>query len=118
MTMIKAVDPQDWINFMADFSARNRGRRARFEIFGRHGEISEERQEGYFQKISVNEQTVTVLRTYENHAREETMTDNIANIRGISVQYDTDLSEDMLELTATNGNLTALHFESLVDGDS
>ena len=40
------------------------------------------------------------------------------NIRGISIQYDTDESEDMLEFTNDNNELTTLHFESRVDGDS
>jgi len=31
---------------------------------------------------------------------------------------DTDNSEDMLEFTDGDGNLTTLHFESRVDGDS
>ena len=46
------------------------------------------------------------------------MTDELKNIRGVSVQYDTDNSEDMLEFTNDKGELTTLHFESLVDGDS
>jgi len=46
------------------------------------------------------------------------MTDELKNIRGISVQYDTDNSEDMLEFTDDKNQLTTLHFESRVDGDS
>lgn len=118
MTMIKTVDPAEWQKFLGDFSQRNRGRRARFELFGRTGTAREEDQEGHFEMISIADQTVNVKRTYEKHGREETMSDDIEGVRGISVQLDSDGSEDMLELSDASGNLTALHFESMVDGEN
>ncbi len=118
MTSIKSVEPSKWQEFLADFSERNRGRRARFEIFGRTGDFAEEDQEGHFQLVSVDGQTVTIDRTYEKRGREETMSDKLENVRGIAVQYDTDNSEDMIEFADARGNLTALHFESNVDGSS
>ena len=117
MTLIKPVEPQEWGTFLNAFSERNKGRRARFEIFS-HGDFSEESQEGVFEHASIDEHTVTVKRTYESRGETATMSDELTNIRGISVQYDTDNSEDMLEFTNDKDELTTLHFESKVDGDS
>ncbi len=117
MTMIKAVEPQEWDTFLNGFSERNRGRRARFEIFS-HGDFAEEEQEAYFESASVADNTVTVKRVYDKHGEQATMSDRLENIRGISVQYDVDNSEDMLEFTNDRNQLTTLHFESRVDGDS
>ncbi len=117
MTLIKAVEPQEWETFLSAFTERNNGRRARFELFS-HGQFSEEEQEGKFVAISITGSTVTVKRQYEDHGKDKLMTDELKNIRGIAVQYDTDNSEDMLEFTDNKNQLTTLHFESLVDGDS
>ena len=117
MTMIKAVEPQEWDTFLNGFSERNQGRRARFEIFS-HGDLAEEEQEAYFESVSIDGQTVTVERSYDKQGEPTTMADQLENIRGISVQYDTDDTEDMLEFTNTKNDLTTLHFESRVDGDS
>ena len=117
MTMIKAIEPQEWDTFLNAFTRRNHGRRARFEIFSR-GDFAEEEREAYFEHAAIDSHTVTVKRTYDNHGQPTTMTDKLENIRGISVQYDTDNSEDMLQFTNTNNDLTTLHFESKVDGDS
>ncbi len=117
MTMIKAVEPQEWATFLNAFSERNHGRRARFEIFS-HSDFAEEEQEAFFTSAAIDGHSVTVKRHYKKHEHETTMTDELKNIRGVSVQYDTDNSEDMLEFTNDKGELTTLHFESLVDGDS
>src|SRR5258708_29237454 len=117
MTMIKMVEPQEWDTFLNGFVERNRGRRARFEIFS-HGDFAEEEQEAYFENVSADGHTVTVKRSYIKHGQQETMTDTLESIRGISVQYDTDNSEDMLEFINDRNELTTLHFESRVDGDS
>jgi len=114
MTMINVVDPQEWATFLNGFTERNKGRRARFEIYS-HGNSSEEQQEGHFEHISIDGHTVSVKRTYGEGS---VMNDELTNVRGISVQLDTDNSEDMLEFTDAEGNLTTLHFESRVDGDS
>lgn len=117
MTMIKMIEPQEWDTFLNGFTERNHGRRARFEIFSR-GDFSEEEQEAYFENVSVDGHSITVKRTYDKHGEQATMTDTLENIRGISIQYDTDNSEDMLEFTNNKNELTTLHFESRVDGDS
>jgi len=114
MTMINVVDPQEWATFLNGFTERNKGRRARFEIYS-HGNSSEEQQEGHFEHISIDGHTVSVKRTYGEGS---VMNDELTNVRGISVQLDTDNSEDMLEFTDAGGNLATLHFESRVDGDS
>jgi hypothetical protein len=118
MTMIKTVDPTEWQSFLGEFSERNRGRRARFELFGRSGTAREEDQEGYFEEISIADHTVNVKRTYEKHGETETMSDDISEVRGITVQLDSDGSEDVIELSDVDGNLTSLHFESMVDGEN
>jgi hypothetical protein len=117
MTLIKAVEPHEWDTFLNGFTERNQGRRARFEIFS-HGDFAEEEQDGTFESVSITGSTVTVKRRYADHGEERSMTDDLKDIRGISVQYDTDNSEDMLELTDDKNQLTTLHFESRVDGDS
>ena len=117
MTLIKAVEPDEWETFLGAFTGRNAGRRARFEIFS-HGQFSEEEQEATFVSVSIDGNTITVSRHYTGRDGEKTMTDELENIHGISVQYDTDNSEDMLEFTDSKNQLTTLHFESRVDGDS
>ena len=117
MTMIKAVEPQEWATFLSAFTGRNRGRRARFEVFS-SGDFMEEVQEARFESVSIAGNSVTVKRRYQKHGEEAEMTDELTNIHGISVQYDTDNSEDMLEFTDDKNELTTLHFESRVDGDS
>ncbi len=118
MTMIKMVEPQEWQTFLNSFSRRNSGRRARFEIFGPNGGFKEEEQEGYFHNISIDSGTVSVERRYQKQGKEAVMADELKNIVGVSVQYDTDNSEDMLQFTDNKGGMTTLHFESRVDGSS
>ncbi len=118
MSVTKMIDPTEWTEFLAEFSERNRGRRARFELFRRDGEVAEEGQEGYFEQVSIDNSIVTIERKYKNHEKDRTMTDAIPNIHGISVQYDTDESENTVEFTNDKGDMTVLHFESMVDGGS
>ena len=118
MTMINAIEPQEWATFLTAFTMRNRGRRARFEIFGPNGGFKEEEQEGVFESVSIEGGTVTVIRKYKKHDQDENMTDELTNIRGVAIQYDTDHSEDMLQFTDDKNAMTTLHFESRVDGDS
>jgi len=118
MTMIKAIEPQEWATFLNAFTTRNRGRQARFEVFGPKGGFKEEEQEGKFESISISGQTVTVKRHYKKQDQDAAMTDELKNILGVAVQYDTDNSVDMLEFTNDKGGMTTLHFESRVDGDS
>ena len=118
MTVKKLIDPATWPEFLAEFSARNKGRRARFELFRRDGEVAEEEREGNFTVISATGRVVTVERTHDEHGEARRMSDEIHDTHGIEVQYDTDGSEDTIEFTDHRGDMTVLHFQSLVDGDS
>jgi len=115
--MIKTIDPQEWSEYLAGFSTRNRGRRARFELFSGGG-VAEEDEEGVFERIAIENETVTVTRIDRTEGNDRTMASEINGVRGIAVQLDTDSSENTLEFTNSNGDMTVLHFESLVDGDS
>ncbi len=116
--MTNAIEPQEWPEFLSAFSNRNRGRRARFEVFGPRGSVGEEVQEAKFKSALIEKHTVTVTRVDKTETKEHVMNDDIPNIRGIAVQHDTDGSEVMLELTNDRGVMTVHHFESRVDGDS
>ncbi len=116
--MIKAVEPQEWATFLNAFTGRNRGRGARFELFGPHGGFKEEEREAALEDISIDGHTITVKRHYVSGGTARSMTDEVTGVRGISVQYDTDNSEDMLEFTDDKNAMTTLHFASRVDGDS
>ncbi len=116
--MIKAVEPKEWATFLNAFTTRNRGRRARFEIFGPNGGFKEEEQEGGFESVSISGSSVTVTRHYKKQDQESKMTDELKSIVGVAVQYDTDNSEDMLQFTDDKNAMTTLHFASHVDGDS
>lgn len=115
--MKKTISPDEWNEFLADFSVRNNGRRARFEAFSRRG-VAEEDEEAAFDAIGIERDVVTVTRLNRSTASESKITDEVIGVHGISVQYDTDNSENTLEFMDTNGDMTVLHFESLVDGDS
>lgn len=118
MTMVKMIEPQQWNEFLNDFSERNRGRRARYELFS-HGNVFEEDEEAHFESVSLNKNNITIKRTHNNRGGEESsLEDELQNIRGISVQYDTDKSENMLEFTNERNEMTALRLESRVDGAS
>ena len=116
--MSKQIDPQDWTSFLEEFSGRNQGRRARFELFHHAGEVKEEEQEAHFESATVDGRTVTVKRTDRTGKEPKEMSIDLHDTHGIAVQYDTDESEDTLEFTNHNGDMTVLHFESKVDGDS
>ena len=116
--MSKLIEPSEWDRFLSEFSERNRGRRARFELFSREGDVGEEDQEGVFESASVKNGVVTIKRLDNTEVENETMSDDIPNIHGISIQYDSDQSENTIELTNDKGDMTVLHFESRVDGDS
>ena len=116
--MTNAIEPQKWPEFLSGFSIRNHGRRARFEVFGPRGNVGEEVQEAKFDSASMDDGIITIKRTYNTGTKDRVMVDKFQNIRGIAVQYDTDRSEVMLELTNNKAVMTVLHFESMVDGDS
>jgi len=118
MTQKKAIEPSSWSEFLTDFSKRNRGRRARFEIFGVQGSVSEETREGVFESASINGRVVKIDRSYDDDGTLRTMTDDLHDVHGIEVQFDVDNTEDTIEFTDHNGDMTVLHFESNIDGDS
>lgn len=114
----KTIEPADWKNYLSEFSERNRGRRARFELFRRDGETAEEEQEGIFDSISLDGGAVVVVRIDKSERTDAEMKDRIPNVHGICVQPDADGSDNTVEFTNDRGDLTILHFESTVDGDS
>ena len=118
----KAIEPADWEKFLQDFSKRNQSRRARFDIFFESGETLEEGEEGQFESAALDRDGgkthVVVKRAVRTKSDEETMTDTIENVRGIGVQFDTDGSEDVLEITDGKNTLFSLRLESKVDGAS
>lgn len=116
--MSKQIDPQNWTSFLEDFSARNKGRRARFELFHHAGGVKEEEQEAHFESASVDGRVVTVKRTDTSGKEPVGISIDLHDTHGIAVQFDTDGSEDTLEFTNHKGDMTVLHFESKVDGDS
>lgn len=118
----KAIEPKNWETFLRDFSERNANRRARFDIFFDSGETLEEGEEGHLETVALQQNEgktqVVVKRADQTAEAAETMTDTIENVRGIGVQYDTDGSEDILEITDGKNTLFSLRLESKVDGAS
>ncbi len=118
----RAIEPQNWAEFLEDFSARNANRRARFNIFFDSGETVEEAEEGQLESVALDKNgdkaQVIVKRADRAGSDEETMSDTIENVRGVTVQFDTDGSEDILEITDGVNTLFSLRFESKVDGAS
>ena len=118
----KAVEPANWEKFLQDFSKRNANRRARFDIFFESGETLEEGEEGHLESVALDRNGdtahVVVKRTDQTRENAETMTDTIENVRGISVQFETDGSENALEITDGKNTLFSLRLESKVDGNS
>ena len=118
----KQISPDNWENFLQEFSTRNEKRRARFNIFFSSGETVEEAEEGHLESVALNKNgnktQVIVKRADKTSENEETMTDTIENVRGITAQIDTDGSEDILEITDEKNTLFSLRFESKVDGAS
>ncbi len=118
----KQISPDNWEKFLQEFSARNANRRARFNIFFSSGETVEEGEEGHLESVALdkngNNTQVIVKRADQTSENEETMTDTIERVRGITVQIDTDGSEDILEITDEKNTLFSLRFESKVDGAS
>ncbi len=120
--MSKMIEPNNWENFLQEFSKRNRERRARFNVFFSSGETVEEGEEGHFKNVLLNKKgnktQVVVERVDQNETEEKTMSDAIENVRGVAVQYETDGSENILEITDEKNTLFSLRFESRLDGNS
>lgn len=117
MSEIKQIEPNNWSKFLEEFSTRNNNRRARFQVFkGRSAD--EEAQEKHLEEISIKNDTITVTRIDRTKVDAEKIHDTITNVRGIAVQYDTDGSEDALEISDTENEFILLRLESRVDGAS
>ncbi len=119
----KAIEPANWGKFLQDFSERNANRRARFDIFFESGETLEEGEEGHLESVALTRNDggtaqVVVKRADQTAGDAETMTDTIEKVRGVGVQYDTDGSENILEITDGKNTLFSLRLESKVDGAS
>ncbi|MEO5858354.1 MAG: hypothetical protein ABIR33_05330 [Pyrinomonadaceae bacterium] len=110
----KIIAPDQWNEYLADFSTRNQGRRARFEAFSR-GSVIEEDEEAVFQTVAISGDKVTIGRAVTAGSA---ITDQVTGVHGIAVQLDSDGSDNTMEFMDTNGDLTVLHFESMVDGES
>lgn len=113
----KIIPPDEWTEYLADFSSRNQGRRARFEAFDRGG-VAEEDEEAVFESVSVANSAATVRRIVRADDANAPITDEIYDVRGISVQLDSDGSDNTMEFMNSDGDVIVLHFESAVDGDS
>jgi hypothetical protein len=113
----KIIAPDEWNEYLADFSTRNNGRRARFEAFSR-GSVAEEDEEAVFDSVAIANSLVTVKRIVTADDVNAPITDEIPGVHGIAVQLDSDGSDNTMEFMDTNGDLIVLHFESMVDGES
>jgi hypothetical protein len=122
MSEIKQIEPGNWEEFLRDFATRNNDRRARFDVYRSDGTTEDEGQEAHFEDVRLktdgNAKSVEVIRIDRTNSNAEKTHDVITNVRGISVQYDTDGSEDALEITDDQNTLVSLRFESKVDGAS
>ena len=118
----KGIGQENWEKFLQEFSTRNRNRRARFNIFFSSGETLEEGEEGFLESVALGRNgdyaQVIVKRADQTAGGADTMSDTIENVRGITVQIDTDGSEDVLEITDGKNTLFSLRLESKVDGNS
>ena len=115
-------DRTQWADFLAEFSARNRSRRARFEHFEWRG-VHEEDQEAHLENISVgfdgeDAPRVVITRTDTSTAEPRTLTTTIPRVKRISPQFDVDNSEAGLKIEDEQNTLTVLRMESRVDGVS
>jgi hypothetical protein len=122
MSEIIQIEPMNWKEFLRVFAARNNNRRARFDVYRSGGAIEEEAREEHLEDILLktdgHAKSVEVIRIDRTGGNTEKTRDVITNVRGISVQYDTDGSENALEITDDQNTLISLRFESKVDGVS
>ena len=116
------VEPVNWSEFLTVFAERNYNRRARFDVFRANGTTIEEELEAHLEDVllkSVNGvNRIEVLRIDRSDEKSHKLRDTIEDVIGVTVQYDTDGSEDILEITDRDNTLISLRFESKVDGVS
>ena len=122
MSEIKQIEPGNWEGFLRDFATRNNNRRARFDVYRSGGDTEGEAYEEHLEDIRLKTEgdtkSVDIIRINRGKSNAEKTHDTITNVRGIAVQYDTDGSEDALEITDDQDTLISLRFESRVDGAS
>lgn len=113
------IEPENWNEFLQAFSIRNNGRRARFDVFRSNGKVEEEEQEARLEDVLLkqngNHKNIEVIRIDRADKNADKLRDTITNVRGLPVQFDTDGSEDALEITDDQNSLISLRFESKVD---
>ncbi len=118
----KLISPENWESFLQEFAMRNNNRRARFDVFRRDGATEEEGKEAHLEDVKLvssgDAKNVEVIRIDRTESTADKISDVITNVRGIAVQYDTDKSEDALEITDDQNSLISLRMESKVDGAS
>lgn len=118
----KMVEPQNWSEFLQEFSIRNNDRRARFDVFRNDGTTEEEDQEAHLEDVVLEtndeKKNIEIIRINRADKNADKIRDLITNVRGIAVQFDTDGSEDALEITDDQNTLISLRLESKVDGNS
>lgn len=119
---IAPIGAEDWSEFLQEFSTRNYNRRVRFDVFRSSGEVEEEGQESHLEDIVLKKngknKNIEIIRIDRSESSADKIKDLITNVRGIAVQYDTDGSEDALEITDDQNTLISLRFESKIDGVS
>ncbi|HEY0458806.1 MAG TPA: hypothetical protein VGC97_06600 [Pyrinomonadaceae bacterium] len=122
MSEIKQIEPANWEEFLRDFADRNNDRRARFDVYRADGTTEDEGQEAHLEDVRLrtedNSKSVEIIRIDRTNRDAGKTHDTITNVRGIAVQYDTDGSEDALEITDDENTLVSLRFESRIDGVS
>lgn len=118
----KLIKPENWKEFLQEFSERNKNRRARFDVFRRDGTVQEEGQELRLVEVVLRQngeqENVDIFRVDRTETEAEKSKETVTNVRGIAVQFDTDGSEDALEITDNQNTLIMLRMESKVDGVS
>ena len=116
------IEPSNWSEFLTAFSTRNYNRRARFDVFRKNGRVDEEAQEAHLEdvklKLNSNNADIEVIRIDRSEKNADKIKDIIENVMGVTVQYDTDGSEDILEIIDNENSLISLRLESRVDGVS
>ncbi|MEO8072359.1 MAG: hypothetical protein ABI686_03840 [Acidobacteriota bacterium] len=118
----KLIKPENWEEFLKEFSGRNKNRRARFDVFRSSGKTEEEAQELRLEEVVLRRngerENVEITRVDHTETEVERSKETVTNVRGIAVQYDVDGSEDALEITDDQNTLIMLRMESKVDGAS
>ena len=118
----KGIAQDNWEKFLQEFATRNYNRRARFDVFRSDGTVEEEAREAHLEDIKLTAdgeaKNVEIIRIDRADSNAEKTKDTITNVRGITVQIDTDGSEDALEITDNQNTLVSLRLESKVDGNS